>query len=289
MGFADGYYYGQGKFLVNASLLTAGDIVRVRSMTDNSKVWNKTVVLGDTILIFDVPCKDYYKISLVQNIGGVDTEVINVYKTVDYGQTFLVDVLNKTSLGGVQGILNAHQETSMLAVGDEVTVKVNGVDWIMQIAGIDIYNSHEVIFVSKHIWDLSTKQYSYSSSNDLRPKAQAFYSGLDNNDKQYIKQVTRYSKDQSTVGTYDDYCYILGNKETANGNYGKVDSQIQMPLFVTQANRVKYYNGTAKQWWTSDYQGSASNVGILANGSANTLTYSDNYGVVPAFTLLADS
>ena len=289
MGYADGYYYGQGRIICDTSTFSVGDTIRVRSMTDSSKVWNQQVATVGTALVFTVPCYDYYKICTVQTINDTPTEIGGVYKTVDYGQTLFINVLDKTTLGGIQGILNAHQETLLLNIGDEVDITVNNDSWKMQIAGINVYNSHEVIFVSKYIYAFIPKNGNNYATNDLRTKVQEFYANIGSKDKQYIKQVSRKCYVSGGEVTYDDYCYILGNKETANvTSYNKVASQSQMPLFLTQSNRVKSYNGNNTGWWTSDWANNSDFI-IITNAGAGSLASSSTFGVVPAFTLLADS
>ena len=292
MGYPDGYYYGQGRIICDTSTFSVGDTIRVRSMTDSSKVWNQQVATVGTALVFTVPCYDYYKICTVQTINDTPTEVGGTYRTIDYGQTLFINVLDKTTLGGIQGILNAHQETSLLNIGDEVEITVNGSPWTMQIAGIDIYNSHEVIFTSKHIAKRefnTTINYTISA---LRTSVQAFYSSIDNKDKQYIKEVTRKCRtSQSATETYNDYCYVLGNRETVNYTSGPwVTDQVQMPLFVTQANRVKTFEGTALGYHTSDDYSNNTTMAIDSIGNAQDVAINiANWGVVPSFTLLADS
>lgn len=295
MGYADGYYYGQGRIICDTSTFSVGDTIRVRSMTDSNKVWNKTVATVGTALVFTVPCYDYYKICTVQTINDTPTEIGGVYKTVDYGQTLFINVLDKTTLGGIQGILNAHNENYALNIGDEVTIKVNDggtpTDWVMQIAGIDVYNSHDIMFTSKNISKSSISvQYNYATST-LRQYAQDFYADIDNNDKQYIKQVTRSCRNANgTFTNYDDYCFVLGNKETGNvTSYGVVASQVQMPLFVTQANRIKTYNGTANAYWTSDDMDTANGKIYVKNDGSLAATGSIACGLVTSFMLIADS
>lgn len=291
MGYPDGYYYGQGRIICDTSTFSVGDTIRVRSMTDSNKVWNKTVATVGTALVFTVPCYDYYKICTVQTINDTPTEIGGVYKTVDYGQTLFIDVIDKTTLGGVQGILNAHQETSQLAIGDEVDITVNGNPWTMQIAGINVYNSHDIMFTSKHIWTTNAAaNYKYSQS-DARTQSQLFYSDIDSKDKQFIKQVTRTCReDNGTMTNYDDYCFVLGNKETANvTGYGTVASQVQMPLFVTQASRIKTYNGTAISYWVSDNCSTAVGVNYIGPDGGIYQTGGAYLGVVPSFMLIADS
>ena len=152
MGYADGYYYGQGRIICDTSTFSVGDTIRVRSMTDSNKVWNKTVATVGTALVFTVPCYDYYKICTVQTINDTPTEIGGVYKTVDYGQTLFIDTLNLNTLVGHQGLLNAHQHTNKLAIGDEVTITVGGNDWTMLVGAFDLYDSNEIIYVSKYLY-----------------------------------------------------------------------------------------------------------------------------------------
>lgn len=291
MGYADGYYYGQGKIICDTATFTAGDTIRVRSMTDATKIWDKTVVTAGTPLIFEVPGKDYYKICTVQTISDVETEIGGVYKTIDYGQTLFINVLDKTTLGGIQGILNAHQEGSLLAIGDEVDITVNGNPWTMQIAGINIYHDHDVMLTSKHIWTTEVPKYDYTSSGYARTDCQTFYSDISSEERQYIKEVTRSCRQTNgTVKTYDDYCFVLGNKETLNeANYGFANNQVQMPLFVTAANRIKTFNGTAMGYWTSDDYNTTNGVIYVTSSGILGLAGSGNLGVVPSFMLIADS
>ena len=290
MGYADGFYYGQGRIICDTSTFSVGDTIRVRSMTDSSKVWNQQVATVGTALVFTVPCYDYYKICTVQDIGGTPTEIGGVYKTVDYGQTLFINVLDKATLGGCKGILNSHQETNFLSIGDIVPITVNGNPWDMQISGINVYHAHDIMLTSRYVLSTSNAGTNYSSSS-LRTAVQTFYNDIAENDRQYIEKVQRRFRGSSgTEVDYEDYCFVLGNKETVNvTGYGVVSSQVQMPLFVTQANRMKTYNGTALPYWTSDnYDGTSINT-ITTNGTIAYNSYTNVYGVVPSFMLVADS
>lgn len=291
MSWAEMNKMGYATIIVDTSTMSVGDTVRVKSVFNPTHYLDKQVVTVGTPLTFDLGfIKDYVKICMVQTINDTPTEIGGVYKTVDYGQTLFIDVIDKTTLGGIQGILNAHQESSQLAIGDEIDITVNGSPWTMQIAGIDIYNSHEVILTSKNIWNLCPSQYDYTGSS-MRQAVQAFYNIIDNNDKSYIKQVTRACRQyNSTEKTYSDYCYVLGNKETVNaGGYGVVSSQIQMPLFVTAQNRIKTYNGTANIYMTSDDYTSSGGINCVSTTGNISTQVGGDFGVVPSFTLLADS
>lgn len=306
MGYADGYYYGQGKIICDTATFTAGDTIRVRSMTDVTKIWNKTVVTAGTPLIFDVPGKDYYKICTVQEISDVETEIGGVYKTIDYGQTLFINVLDKTTLGGIQSILNNHNEVNLLNIGDEVTIRV--VDsgeprsCTLQIAEINLYGSHEATFVAKNIWSLEVFNTAGQSGNytsspaELRTKMQAFYNGMSEEDKALLKLVTKYTS-PDTVNSYSwtaytDYVFPLNAYEIFGIDGNNTPTPIyQLPIFTTQEKRIKTYNGVATSWWSTDgtlgqYMAIQT---VGTNGAKGQTGKTSPAGVVPCFRLTADS
>ena len=294
MGYADGYYYGQGRIRVDTSMFSVGDTIRVRSMTDSTKIYDKTVATVGTPLIFTVPPYDTYKVCQIQTISDVVTEIGGVEVNVGFGDFVNTTPLDTNSLAYVQSVLNNHQENYVLNIGDEKTIKLNvggtPTDWVMQIAGINVYNSHDIMFTSKHIWKNTNGNYKYSVSS-ARTTAQQFYADIDSKDKQFIKEVARTCReDNGTMINYTDYCFVLGNKETINySSFGVVDSQVQMPLFVTQANRVKTYNGTAQIYWTSDNYSTSYGITVVNENGNPGYTGSGAWGVVPSFMLIADS
>lgn len=304
MGFADGFYYGQGKIIVNASLLAEGDVVRVRSMTAPTKVWNKTVASGDEFLVFEVPGKDYYKISLVQDISDTPTEVINVFRTVDYGQVILVDVLNKNSLAGIQAILNSHMEQQLLSVGDEVPITVGGEEFIMQVAAINLYNNHEIIFVGKNLCGRTVGTYVsvFSSNTNALNVLNTFYTQMDETDKSFLKRWTKQCRNASGGGIvpYDTYVWTPNYKETCGGDTGAAYSPAlaQFPIFTNNTSRIKTYQGSAIPWYSCDTQGGANGHWYLYNINAAgapvagyatpSATTEDNIGLLPCFALSAD-
>ena len=308
MGYADGFYYGQGRIICDTSTFSVGDTIRVRSMTDSSKVWNQQVATVGTALVFTVPCYDYYKICTVQTIDDTPTEIGGVYKTVDYGQTLYLDMLNKATLGGIKGILNAHQENDIMSIGDEVTIKVNNVDYVVQVAEIDLYDSHEITFVGKVCWDTSKfntsgiyKNYTASPA-ELRVKMQDFYSAMTAEDKALLSLVNKPTLADNisgsySWGTFSDYVFPPNCYEIfATTNTNCPLPLHQFPIFATQANRIKAYNGSTVHWWSCDGQpGDGS--GNPGSAIISTVTGVQSYagktatgiGVVPCFRISADS
>ena len=308
MSFADTKWGGFAKIIVDTSTMSVGDTVRVKSVTTGTN-YDKQVATVGTPLIWETDIyKDYVKICMVQTINDTPTEIGGIYKSVDYGQTIYVDnVFDLHTLQGIQGVLNAHNENQVLSIGDEVTIKVNiggtPTDWVMQVGAIDLYNSHEVIFVSKNIYDkVALSDQNIWSNQAIKTSADTFYSNITDNDKQYIKQTTKQAKSASgnELSTYNAYAYILNAGELFGGSYTTMASYnpaiSQLPIFTTQGNRVKTYNGTATAYATCDISGYSSGsaswtfYGCDTNGSINSgYVKNTQMGVLPCFRLTADS
>lgn len=301
MSFAETKWGGFAKIIVDTSTMTVGDTVRVKSITTGTN-YDKQVVTVGTPLIWETDIyKDYVKICMVQTINDTPTEIGGVYKTVDYGQTLFIDVIDKTTLGGIQGILNAHQESSQLAIGDEVDITVNGSPWTMQIAGINLYDSHEVIFASKYIyetckWGIYQGNLPYSSS-EVYNECASFYNDISQNEKIYIKDFSQTSGQSGTsYSTFTAKCWLMGTYE-AGFNYATTTQsavpQYHFPLFTTQANRIRTYNGGSVDWWLRDGNGNGYDINyylIKSNGDIGWDTpTSANRGLLPCFHLTADS
>ena len=293
MSFAEMQYYGNGRIIADTSTFSVGDKIRVRSMVDNTKIWDKTVATVGTPLVYDVPCKDYYKMCIVRLVSGVETEIGGYYKTLDFGQTLFIDVLDKDSLLGIKGIVNAHQENTLLSLGDEVTISVNAAPVTFQIAAINLYASHEVIFVAKDIYTTTTPYYDYTStSSGLRPILQSFYANMTNNDKSALSKVVRKCRSGASgypILTYEDFVWTVGMTEVGSNQVSGTE-QSQFPLFATQANRIKKFNGTAAIWYSDDGYSTSNIYYIKADGSVTSNNWAgSSQGVVPCFAIRADA
>ena len=305
LGGGGGSLGGKGMIIVDTATMTAGDVIRVRDVYDSSNVQNKTVATVGTPLFFEVAPYCYYKICMVQTISDVETEIGGEYTTIDVGQTVLAKSVNKSTLGGIKGILNAHQENDIMAIGDEVTIKVNNVDVVVQVAEIDLYDSHEITFVAKDIWDTSafSGAGNYKSYTDspayLRTKMQDFYSGMTVEDKALLTLVTKPQLKDNVSNiwswsTFSDYVFPPNCYEI-HASYG-TSSPLplhQFPIFTTQANRIKTYNGNNIRWWSCDGDVNdgwvGRGLGATETGSLLAESKSNTYGVLPCFRLTADS
>ena len=261
-----------GVFIIDATSLIAGDTVKVQSMIDPTQVWTEEIASGDTYILFEVPGKSYYKISLVQDIDDTPTEVVNVFRTLDEGQSILIDVLDKTSLKGIQAILDNHREGDLLSVGDEINLKLNGDNFPMLIASIDAYSDHEIILVGKNLMVGTTAcsaQAITTMINDsaINAKLNAFYAGLTDEDKALLKEVYREGKNQSatTVTGKNMKVFLPNYNEVFGGSAiaSYTTARIQFPIFTTATERIRtIIGGLTTPWWTCD----------VANG-ANATTY----------------
>jgi hypothetical protein len=303
MGYADGFYYGQGRIICDTSTFSVGDTIRVRSVYNVSQTEDKQVVTVGTPLIFTVPPYDYYKICKVES----NTEVGGEFVTIDYGQTINTKVVDKTTLGGIQAILNSHNEADILNIGDESTIRIydGGVykDWVMQIAKIDSSN-HSVILASKNIY--TTSKYQTSNAGGYRQILKSlvnttFYDSI-GTEKQYIKEMPRTFAYTASEGNFAWATYtndkvwlptnleVFGSLPLAWSTYPTI-TQTQFPLFTTQANRIRTYNGTATEWCTSDMANTNYNVMMVGNGGGSNVVNgtTTTAGVLPCFMMEADS
>lgn len=308
MGFSDIKWGGFATIMVDTSTMSIGDKVRVKSIKTGQN-YDKTVATVGTPLIWETEIyKDYVKICMVQTISDVETEIGGVYRECDYGQTlFIDDVFDKSTLRSIQNILNAHNEADILNIGDRVDIEYGGNPWTMLIGAIDLYDSHEVIFVSDKILSVAnfdtntTASTKFYNSSTMRNYVLSFYDAIGVNDKQYIKKMAksgRISSQNATSpswGGFEDYVWIPNRKEIDGDNLDDPDvPKHQFPIFVTSANRIKNYNGNAKEWFTcdgvySDGQATRRSYNVSTNGSVSTYYFNSQYGILPCFRLTADS
>ena len=291
---AQDYLEAKGRIVVDISNQQVGDVIRVRSLLDPTQVWNKEITeLGD-YMVFDVPCKDLYKVCMVVD----SVEVGDFATTIDYGQIALVNMLDKKTLAGVQNILNAHQETEYLAIGDEVNVTIDGVDEVYQIAAIDLYDTHEVIFAAKYIASIIVNTpVDYGGRTDVQNYLSELYTSMADKDKKYVKDRTlKYgytgSNSSKNLYTITKKIWIPATNEAYQGQ-GNISIEVssgglkQFPLFSTAASRIKTpKDGVAAAWQLTSSSYYNYTDFISTNGDWNY--GNSNQGVLPCFHLTAD-
>lgn len=214
-----------------------------------------------------------------------------------------------SSWEGIQNILNAHKETELLTVGDELTANIGGVDYIYQIGGINLYDSHEVIFVPKVC--IGTYKHHTSNTNvggwsqsDIRTYLNGTFktmlpSDVKKNLKLMSMKTSAGGSSPGTIITTDDYLWLPRNFEISGGTQGSATAEVpycnQYPIFATQNQRIRTLNGVANAWWQSSaYAYASSTTGFCYVNASGTCTYSTNNatsanGLVPCFRFTANS
>lgn len=233
---------------------------------------------------------------------------VSVYQTdVDAhtGHFFYIPLgYDKTSWQGIQNILDAHKETELLEIGDELHTNVGGVDTVFQIAAIDLYESHEVIFIAKSCI-LVMGQHTAAvnsggwSSSDIRTYLNGtFKTGLEDAIRNNLKLITFRSGggNSNTLINTDDYIWIpreyevFGERIVGSTNEPRVCRQY--PILSTPAQRIKTYNGVARGWWDAS-AASTNNFGFgyvssVGNAPSENTNANHAYGVVPCFHFTAN-
>lgn len=291
MAYDDTKWGGFAKIIVDTSTLTAGDTVRVRSMTDANAIYDKTVVTAGTPILFETEIfKDYVKICKVQEIGGVATEIGGVYKTVDYGQTLFVQIIDKTTLRGWKDIVNSHSESSLLATGDEVDITVGTSPWTMINAGMGIYHAHDILLVSKYLYTTGSR----INGNSLDS---TFYAAIAQIDRECITKRTQQTQASGSTNleTKDRYVWSPCMQEITAGGSVPASSYttppVQLPIFTTQAQRIKsLVGGSAREWWSCDGTAQSGYGYYITTAGAGSggRGQNDQLGLLPCFWLVAD-
>lgn len=290
-GGGGGSIDAHGVIICDTTTMSVGDVVRVRSVYNPLITEDKTVAIVGAPLYFNVNPYDYYKVCMVQTIDDTPTEIGGVYRTIDLGQTLFIDVIDKSSFGGAQGILNAHQQANIYQIGDIINTKVQGVVFPMLVAGINIDGANSVTLSAKYAWEQTIGRSAYANpttyvDSAIRTKTQSFYDNMTEGDKQFVKEVTK-----STVNgnggavTYSDKAWVMSQNDLQN----------VYPLYTTQASRVKKAteNGNNVSWWTSSGTKTTANMGwmpVQADGSIaqSNWAYANTNYVVPCVVLQAD-
>ena len=296
------------RFIFNTANLTQGDIIRVRSVLDTSYVVDNVVTTVGDYITCDVPSKDKYRISLVKEVevDGVTTEVETsvTTKVAGYGDCFEIDTFVKTSLAGAQGILNAHQQQSIYSIGDIIPITYAGSSFNMQVLAIDLYEANTLILGAEEIplntvYNNSTGNYAVYSSSVLRQQAQAFYTQISEDDKQYIKKMNRCCVTQTGWTLYEDYVWVPNRGEVTGSNRMGTPplAQTQFPMFMTATGRIRQYiqGHNPTSWWLPDFQEGYANCMCFINASGGAESSSTGggqnnaRGLMPCFMMKADS
>jgi len=279
-----------GKIIVIADLLQAGNTC---TFTSGSTVITKTVG-NDGIVEAMLPAFKRWEVELDGYIDYVD---------LGCGECHTVNLaLDKTTWQGIQNILDAHRETELLEIGDELTANIGGVDYIYQVGGINLYDSHEVIFVPKvciGTYKHHTSQVNPGgwSQSDIRTYLNGtFKTALPSDIKNNLKTLAfkASSGDNSTsIITTDDDIWLPREYEIFGDIIVSKNTEAQYcrqyPIFTTQSQRVRTNNGVSTYWWSASPATAGTFCRIYYDGSTTTASNAaNNYGLVPCFRFLAN-
>lgn len=280
-----------GKVIVLADATQSGDTC---SFISGSTTLTKAVG-ADGVVEMILPALQRWTVSLDGYSAAVDLGCGECH-TVNLAQ-------DKTTWRGIQNILEAHREAELLEVGDELNVTIGGVEYTYQVGAIDLYESHEVIFVPKTC--VGARQHHTSNTNaggwaqsDIRTYLNGdFKNGLPDEIKDNLKSISFKSSaggQSSAITVTDDYIWLPREYEifgtTTYAAATEAQYCRQYPIFATAAQRIRTNNGVAANWWeASAYVSSSAYFCIVyTDGSANGDNASNSYGLVPCFRFTAD-
>lgn len=209
-----------------------------------------------------------------------------------------------TSWEGIQNILNAHKETELLTIGDELKVTIEGVEYTYQVGGINLYDSHEVIFVPKTC--VGARQHHTTNTNvggweqsDIRTYLNGtFKTGLPDVIRNNLKSIalkTSAGNQSTSIKTTDDYVWLLREYEVQGSITYSANTETaycrQLPIFTSQGQRIRTLNGVAVRWWNSSPR-IANNAAYCATGPEGgkfAPNATEVYGLVPCFRFTANN
>lgn len=308
MDVAGFVHYGNAMVRVYSTALSDGDVGKTVTLV--SKLHNKTyskVFTSTQDLVFEVDERDKYTITLTNASNVVEfTTTIQVgfgtYTEIEVG-------MNKTTFRGIQNILNAHLEKTMLAIGDEISITLTSSEVItMQILAIDQDSTHQVIFGSKYCLQTSRNMNStetnvggWNSSAMRTYLNQSFYATLPDDVTAYIAERTvQYSSGNggTSLVAATDKIWLPREKEIFGAVTNSASTEgatcSQFPIYATSANRIKTIgvSGAITYWWESspNIKGAYPTTYfclVATDGSAGSNGASHAGGVVPCFQLIA--
>lgn len=209
-----------------------------------------------------------------------------------------------TSWEGIQNILNAHKELELLNIGDEITANVGGVDYTYQVGAMNLYASHEVIFVPKVCIGKMNRQATNTNSGGwattlIRTYLNGtFKNSLEESIKNNIKSLEFKSSSgttSATITTTIDDIWIPREYEVFGAITRSLPAEQQYcslyPIFSTTAQRIRTLNGVATNWWEAGatYNRNDGSNMVTTAGSASSTPDSSQLGLVPCFRFTANA
>ena len=279
-----------GKVIVLADATQSGDTC---SFISGSTTLTKAVGADGTVEMI-LPALQRWTVSLDNYSAAVDLGCGECH-TVNLAQ-------DKATWRGIQNILEAHKETELLDIGDELSVTISGVDYIYQVGAIDLYESHEVIFVPKTC--VGARAHHTANTNaggwaqsDIRTYLNGdFKAGLPDEIRDNLKSIEFKSSagSQSTaITTTEDYIWLPREYEIFGVTTYAANTEAQYcrqyPIFATADQRIRTNGGVAAYWWEASAYVSNSTYFcyVGTDGSAGNGGASNSFGLVPCFRFTA--
>ena len=298
----------KSKILCKSYLLTdEGKTVQVKDRYGAVVAYG---TLQDLEILFEVKSTDKYTVVMLDsnNDPEYETEVIlnfGTFAEVKLGWT-------KTTFKGVQQILNAHKETDLLEVGqqmDEIQLDYGNIPMRWSIGAIDHEEGHSVFFVPD--WCLPTTRAMNASNTNVGGWNVTVLRAWLNNEflNDYMPDdiaaliktrdfQTSQGNQSTALQTASDKIWlpreweIFGATTYAAGTEHTAGDAEQFPIFATTANRIKTAGkaGAACRLWQSSPRVSLATSFCVTetSGAAGTTIASDAYGVLPCFQLKSD-
>lgn len=299
MAWDDSYYFGMCKLVCKASKSTdRGRTVVIKSKT-TGKTYSNVISAVTGEVVFLLPPRDSYSISLIEDQETIWSDSI----VADYGQYKEITVgYDINDWQGIKDMVDSG-DTSSYEVGQQFSVKINGVDVLFDILDKNVNSGVNLIFGMHDCLPDLTRMHSsksnvggFDSSELCDWLNDEFYNSLPAGVKSVISDYTwTGSSGGSSPSTQTETHKIwLPTERNVFGvrTYsfaGEYDASYQMAYFITQANRIKKsQTGAIVNWWTSSARTGASNqqyvfcktTGVVAGGYA-----SNKAGVAPCFMI----
>ena len=210
--------------------------------------------------------------------------------------------LENYSWADIGAISKAGKAEEYFLVGDQKNIKINGVDYAVEIVGFnhdDLADGSGKAGITFGMVDSLSTYYPMNASNTnvngwggsvRRSELQTtVFAQLDADLQKVIKTVnksTSAGNKSSTINIYADTLFLFSETELFGTTSYSVGSEgKQYAKFTTNASRIKKVNGTARSWWERSPRLSTSTefCYVSATGTAGTNSASGNAGIAFGF------
>lgn len=178
---------------------------------------------------------------------------------------------------------------SNMPLGMLLRVTEDGVNVNYELAGFDAYGANTATFVRKDIYGTSTRTQHYADSDIDTLCNTTIYGKFTSALKAKILEVTlTLATAASTSTTIDRKCFLPTHTNMGFGDNSGVTEGGALGLYTYNQVRIKNMPGTAVVWWLSSWGSTIGAKCISSVGASGAGSFSNSYGVVPAFVLSSD-